>query len=99
MVSPDVQSNNTIKHYIPHHAVINPSKATTKVRVVYDASAKTRPEHNSLNECMYRGPIMLQNLTGILLRFRKIAKVSDIEKAFLQIGFKMTLKMLHGSYG
>ena len=48
MVSPDVQSNNTIKHYIPHHAVINPSKATTKVRIVYDALAKTRPEHNSL---------------------------------------------------
>ena len=90
MVSPDVQSNNTIKHYIPHHAVINPSKATTKVRIVYDASAKTRPEHNSLNECMYRGPIMLQNLTGILLRFRlnKIAMVSDIEKAFLQIGLQ-----------
>ena len=88
MVSPKVQSNNTIKHYIPHHAVINPSKATTKVRILYDASAKTRPEHSSLNECMYTGPIMLQNLVGISLRFRlnRIAVVSDIEKAFLQIG-------------
>ena len=25
MVSPKVQQNNTIKQYIPHHAVINPS--------------------------------------------------------------------------
>ena len=33
---------------------------------------------------------MLQNLTGILLCFRlnKIAMVSDIEKAFLQIGLQ-----------
>ena len=89
-VKPEVQSKDTIKHYIPHHAVINPSKATTKVRIVYDASAKTRPEQSSLNESMYRGPIMLQNLTGILLHFRlnKIAMVSDIEKAFLQIGLQ-----------
>ena len=40
-VRSEVQSNGTSKHYIPHHAVINPSKASTKVRIVYDASAKT----------------------------------------------------------
>ena len=81
------ESNSLIKHYIPHHAVVNPTKATTKVRVVYDASAKCRTENRSLNECLHRGPILLQNLTGILLRFRlnKIAMVADIEKAFLQI--------------
>ena len=69
------------------HAVVNPTKATTKVRVVYDASAKCRSENRSLNECLHRGPILLQNLTGILHRFRlnKIAMVADIEKAFLQI--------------
>ena len=90
----EVPSSDTIKHYIPHHSVINPSKATTKVRIVYDASAKTRPENNSLNESMHRGPVMLQNLAGILLRFRlnKIAMVSDIEKAYLQIGLQDNAK-------
>ena len=84
------ETNSLTKHYIPHHAVINPTNESTKIRVVYDASARCRPENKSLNECLYRGPILLQNLTGILLRFRlhRIAMVADIEKAFLQIGLQ-----------
>ena len=78
----------TAKHYIPHHAVINLEKTSTKVRVVYDASAKVNKERKSLNECLDPGPIMLKDLTGILLRFRlkQNAIVADIENAFLQIG-------------
>ena len=33
---------DTTKHFIPHHAVINPDKTSTKVLIVYDASAKTK---------------------------------------------------------
>jgi hypothetical protein len=57
---------------------------------VYDASAKERKDNKSLNECLYRGPVLLKNLCGIHMRFRlhKIALVSDIEKAFLQIGLQ-----------
>jgi hypothetical protein len=78
------------KHYIPHHAVLTLQKTTTNFRVVYDASAKTKPEYKSLNECLLRGPVMLHDLCGILMRFRlhEIALVSDIEKAFLQIGLQ-----------
>ena len=46
-------------HYLPHHCVVKPDKATTKVRVIYDASAKSKPSSTSLNECLYRGPVLL----------------------------------------
>jgi len=81
---------NRRKHYLPHHAVLTPLKTTTKVRIVYDASAKTRKENLSLNECLCRGPVLLQDLCGILLRFRlhKVGITADIEKAFHQIGLQ-----------
>ena len=80
----------TVKHYIPHHAVITPYKSTTKLQVVYDASAKSRQKDDSLNECLYRGPVILPNLFGLLIRFRlsAIAIVADIEKAFLNVGLQ-----------
>lgn len=57
-------------HNIPHHAVITPHKSTTKLRVIYDASAKKKKEDKSLNECFYRGSFMLRNLCGLLMRIR-----------------------------
>ena len=36
------ESSSLIQHYIPHHAVVNPTKAITKIRLLYDASAKCR---------------------------------------------------------
>ncbi|XP_065891682.1 uncharacterized protein [Dysidea avara] len=79
-----------VKHCIPHHAVITPTKNTTKVRVVYDASAKTKQNNKSLNECLYRGPVILPDLCGLLIRFRlnAIAVVADVEKAFLSVGLQ-----------
>ena len=72
---------------MPHHPVITPQKNTTKVRVVYDASSKVKKSLNSINDCLYRGPLMLPDLCGILMRFRlmNIVIIADIEIAFLQI--------------
>ena len=49
------------------------------MRIVYDASARMSPKSP--------GPNLMQDLTGILLKFRthKKAFSADIEKAFLQI--------------
>ena len=72
-------------HYLPHHAVIRRDKTTTKLRIVYDASAKTIGP--SLNDCLDPGPKFDQKILDILSRFRvhKIAVTADIEKAFLMI--------------
>ena len=72
-------------HYLPHHAVIRSDKNTTKVRVVYDASARSNGP--SLNDCLHTGPKFDQKILDILLRFRthRVALTADIEKAFLMI--------------
>lgn len=72
-------------HYLPHHPVVRRDKETTKVRIVYDASA--RSSGPSLNDCLYPGPKFNQRILDILLRFRvyKIPLTADIEKAFLMI--------------
>ena len=74
-VAPDVT------HHLPHQAVIRQDKETTKVRVVYDASA--RSSGPSLNDCLHTGPKFNQRILEILLRFRcyPIAFIADIEKA------------------
>ena len=89
-VVPDEDGTNTLKHYIPHHEVLTPEKTTTKLRIVLDASAKTRRKNQSLNESLHRGPVILEDLCGLLLRFRlhKVALVADVEKAFLQVGLQ-----------
>lgn len=86
----DENTEKGLTHYIPHHAVVTPQKTTTKIRVVYDASAKTSKDNKSLNECLHRGPVMLNDLCGLFIRFRlhPIALVSDIEKAFLQVSLQ-----------
>ena len=73
-------------HYIPRHAVIRRDKLTTKLRVVYDASAKS--DGVALNDCLYAGPPLAENIFDVLLRFRvnQVALTGDIEKAFLMVG-------------
>ena len=89
-VVPDEDCTTTLRHYIPHHEVLTPEKTTTKLRIVFDASAKTRKKNQSLNERLHRGPVILEDLCGLLLRFRlhKVALVPDVEKAFLQVGLQ-----------
>ncbi|MCP3661477.1 MAG: hypothetical protein GY696_03110 [Gammaproteobacteria bacterium] len=76
------------RNYLAHRAVITPQKETTKV--VLDASAKHKKASSSLNGLLLQGPVILADLLGLLLHLRlhKIVILTDIEKAFLQVGFK-----------
>lgn len=81
--SPD---DNIAHYYIPHHAVIKDSSVTTKLRVVFDASAKTTNQ-NSLNDVLLKGPVIQDDLFSILIRFRlhKYVLSADIIKMYRQI--------------
>ncbi|XP_050503531.1 uncharacterized protein LOC126882602 [Diabrotica virgifera virgifera] len=74
-------------HYLPHRPVIKPNSASTKIRPVFDASAKEK-DKPSLNQCLEKRINLIELIPAILLRFRRqeIGVISDIRKAFLQIG-------------
>ena len=75
-------------HYMPHHGVVRKDKDTTKLRVVYDGSAKPKPDDLSINDCLDQGPNYIPKLFDVLVKFRSypVGLTADIEKAFLMVG-------------
>ena len=73
--------------YLPHRAVVRENAETTKLRVVYDASARAHSGAPSLNECLHAGPPLQNKLWSVLTRsrFHPVAVAGDIRKAFLQV--------------
>ncbi|XP_052799095.1 uncharacterized protein LOC128230691 [Mya arenaria] len=84
-VDTNVKNDHPI-HCIPHHGVKKDS-VTTPVRIVYDCSCRQSADKPSLNDCLQSTPPELNDLAGILMRFRlnRYAITSDIEKAFLHV--------------
>ena len=73
--------------YLPHKAVIRESAETTKLRIVYDASARENQNSPSLNECLETGPPLQNHLWQVLIRgrFHPVALTGDLKQAFLQV--------------
>ena len=69
--------------YLPMHAVYKESSTTTKLRVVFDASAKSA-SGVSLNDTLIVGPTVHSPLVDVLLRFRlhRVAIVADISRMY-----------------
>ena len=82
--------------YLTHHDVMNPQSASTPMRVVFNSSARTRGSF-SLNDCLAKGPCLLNQLLGILLRFRqdRFAFIGDIRKMFHSIDIPIQDQMTH----
>jgi hypothetical protein len=74
--------NNSDCHFMPHFPVLKDS-VTTPVRIVFDASCGSP----SLNDCLYGGPNMTQDLVQLLMSFRrkKYGMTADIARAFLSV--------------
>ncbi|UYV62831.1 hypothetical protein LAZ67_2002070 [Cordylochernes scorpioides] len=76
-------------HYLPHRPVYKRNSHTSRIRPVFNASARKRGKL-SLNDCLDKGPNLIEIIPRLLNKFRKYEDgvSSDIEKAFLQIGIK-----------
>ena len=74
--------------YVLHHAVIRDDKETTKIRIVYDCSAKSLLQEHLLNDCLETRPNFIPKLFNVLVKFRGnlVGLIADIEKAFLMVG-------------
>ena len=89
----DADAKPGMTFYIKHHGTRHPKKK--KLRIVFNCSQEYNDE--SLNKVLLQGPLLMQgplqgpllmnNLTGVLLRFRQepVAVKCDIEGMFHQV--------------
>ncbi|CAR98730.1 Protein CBG25525 [Caenorhabditis briggsae] len=76
-----------VLHYLAHHPVFKQSSKSTKMRIVFDGSAKQNKQDLSLNEHLHVGTNLLPDIAACLLRMRTFVILisADIQKAFLQL--------------
>lgn len=83
IMNESIKESRESGYYIPHHPVIREESKTTKVRVVFDASAPTdNGKGPSLNKVQFPGPAIQNDIVDILLNFRlpNIVLTGDICK-------------------
>ncbi|CAK9821264.1 hypothetical protein ANTRET_LOCUS28 [Anthophora retusa] len=74
------------EYYLPHHVIFKHSSTTTKLRVVFDGSAKSSTGV-SLTDLQMTGPTVQCDLFVILIRFRihRCMVSADITKMYRQV--------------
>ncbi len=82
--------------YLPTHGVVKESSSTTKLRIVFDGSARTSNGH-SLNDILLPGPSLYPLLSKVITQFRlhAVGMTSDISKMFREISLAEGDKDLH----
>ena len=95
---PDTDRDKPVQQvfYLPMHAVRKESSTTTKIRAVFDASAKSS-SNTSLNDILQVGPTIHSPLIDVLLRFRlhQIALTADVSKMYRAIELDESDRDLH----
>ena len=81
--------------FLPHFPVVRPDRETTKVRIVFDASAKFNDR--SLNTEALPGPKLQSNIFDILVRFRQELEVlvGDVSQMYHQLILKLEDRPFH----
>ena len=94
----EVEGAGEVGHvtYLPHREVTREDKTSTKLRVVFDASAKSR-ENGSLNDVLYKGPCLTPLLYDVLLRFR-IHPVAFASERNIAWNFSITEAPWYGGF-
>ena len=82
-------------HYISHHAVLRPDSTSTPVRIVFNSSSSY--QGHVLNEYWRKGPDLLNDLFGVILRFREneVAVTADISKMYHRVLIPMEDRHVH----
>ena len=92
----DVEASIDQTFYLPSHGVVKANSTTTKLRVVFDGSAKTSTKV-SLNDMLLPTPNLYPLLTDVLLEFRThhITVIGDIHKMFREIALDKRDRDMH----
>lgn len=82
--------------YLPMHAVRKEDSSTSKLRIVFDASAKST-SGTSLNDQLLVGPTVHASLVDVLIRFRQhqIAVTADVSRMYRAVLLHETQRDLH----
>ena len=84
-------------YYLPMHGVVKESSSITKLRVVFDASAKSS-SNMSLNDIIHVGPTLHPTLDKILLKFRTYQVTltgGDNGKMYREVQLSSSDRQLH----
>ena len=87
----DVKAYDGPVHYISHHEVLKPESQSTPCRIVFNASASFNG--HVLNDYWAKGPDLINNLLGILIRFREytVAMTGDVSKMYHSVSISKFL--------
>ena len=102
MVPPeDLRKPTHEVYYLPIHAVYKHSSTTTKVRAVFDASAKSETgvslNYHSMTHLFQKGPTIHTQPIDVILRFRlnRVAITADVGKMYQALHLGPEHKDLH----